>query len=118
MPRDGSGTSSNATGPEINAFGAGNSQLAHELVVRFEIYVVKVPLLLGVNGLQFRRISGNAWQYQQLARRVLQELKVSTEVLTIVTLLTYRSYENRELSCRKVLGTVSPCEKISPCLPS
>lgn len=82
MPRDGSGTSSNATGPEINAFGAGNSQLAHELVVRFEIYVVKVPLLLGVNGLQFRRISGNAWQYQQLARRVLQELKVSAKVLT------------------------------------
>lgn len=48
-----------------------------ELAVRFEIYVVKVPLLLGVNGLQFRRISGNPWQYQQLARRVLQELKVS-----------------------------------------
>ena len=50
---------------------------AQELAVRFEIYVVKVPLLLGVNGLQFRRISGNPWQYQQLARRVLQELKVS-----------------------------------------
>ncbi|UZJ57009.1 hypothetical protein CBS101457_006329 [Exobasidium rhododendri] len=49
---------------------------ALELAVRFEIYVVKVPLLLGVNGLQFRRISGNPWQYQQLARRVLQELKL------------------------------------------
>jgi hypothetical protein len=50
--------------------------MALELAVRFEIYVVKVPLLLGVNGLQFRRISGNPWQYQQLARRVLQELKL------------------------------------------
>jgi hypothetical protein len=49
---------------------------AHDLAVRFEIFVVKVPLLLGVNGLQFRRVSGNPWQYSMLARRVLQELKL------------------------------------------
>lgn len=65
------GTALPASEASMNAF-------ALELAVRFEIYVVKVPLLLGVNGLQFRRISGNPWQYQQLARRVLQELKVST----------------------------------------
>lgn len=67
------------------AVGAGTGagvavQAVHELAVRFEIFVVKVPLLLGVNGLQFRRVAGNPWQYQMLAKRVLQELKVSCGV--------------------------------------
>jgi len=47
-----------------------------DLVVRFEIFIVKMPLLPGISGLQFRRISGNAWQYQTFARRILQELKL------------------------------------------
>lgn len=53
-----------------------NASQATELAVRFEIFVVKVPLLLGVNGLQFRRVGGNPWQYQMLAKRILQELKL------------------------------------------
>lgn len=53
-----------------------NAAHATELAVRFEIFVVKVPLLLGVNGLQFRRVGGNPWQYQMLAKRILQELKL------------------------------------------
>lgn len=53
-------------------------ELTADMIVRFEIIVVKVPLLLGVNGLQFRRVAGNPWQYQTLAKRVLQELRVST----------------------------------------
>lgn len=53
-----------------------DTALCADLIVRFEIFVVKVPLLLGVNGLQFRRVSGNPWQYQMLAKRVLQELKL------------------------------------------
>lgn len=44
--------------------------------VFFEVFVVKVPLLLGINGLQFRRMSGNPWQYQMLAKRILHELKL------------------------------------------
>ncbi|WFD36795.1 non-specific serine/threonine protein kinase [Malassezia cuniculi] len=47
-----------------------------DLNVHFEVFVVKVPLLLGFNGLQFRRVSGNPWQYQMLARCILQELKL------------------------------------------
>ncbi|KAI8457458.1 hypothetical protein BY996DRAFT_6907552, partial [Phakopsora pachyrhizi] len=35
----------------------------YDLVVRFKIFIVKMPLLPGIHGLQFRRISGNAWQY-------------------------------------------------------
>ncbi|PWN20991.1 Pkinase-domain-containing protein [Microstroma glucosiphilum] len=51
-------------------------ELTADMIVRFEIIVVKVPLLLGVNGLQFRRVAGNPWQYQTLAKRVLQELRL------------------------------------------
>ena len=45
-----------------------------EAEVCFEICLVKVPLLLGMNGIQFRRVSGNPWQYQALAKRILNEL--------------------------------------------
>ncbi|KAI0263593.1 hypothetical protein BC834DRAFT_827457 [Gloeopeniophorella convolvens] len=45
------------------------------LAVRFEIIIVKVPWL-PLHGIQFRRASGDGWQYQMLARRVLTELKL------------------------------------------
>ncbi|KAJ3980202.1 CAMK/CAMKL/Kin1 protein kinase [Lentinula detonsa] len=47
----------------------------HSLSVRFEINIVKVPWL-PLHGIQFRRTSGDGWQYQMLARRVLTELKL------------------------------------------
>ncbi|KAJ7485049.1 CAMK/CAMKL/Kin1 protein kinase [Mycena galericulata] len=50
--------------------------MAHNaLSVRFEINIVKVPLL-PLHGIQFRRSGGDGWQYQMLARRVLTELKL------------------------------------------
>ncbi|TFK70981.1 Pkinase-domain-containing protein [Pluteus cervinus] len=45
------------------------------LSVRFEINIVKVPFL-PLHGIQFRRTSGDGWQYQMMARRVLTELKL------------------------------------------
>ncbi|TFY77257.1 hypothetical protein EWM64_g6752 [Hericium alpestre] len=45
------------------------------LSVRFEINIVKIPWL-PLHGIQFRRASGDGWQYQMLARRVLTELKL------------------------------------------
>ncbi|KAI0338743.1 Pkinase-domain-containing protein [Trametopsis cervina] len=47
----------------------------NSLAVRFEINIVKVPLL-PFHGIQFRRASGDGWQYHMLARRVLTELKL------------------------------------------
>ncbi|KAK2461106.1 hypothetical protein APHAL10511_006885 [Amanita phalloides] len=47
----------------------------NKLGVRFEINIVKVQWL-PLNGIQFRRASGDGWQYQMLARRVLTELKL------------------------------------------
>ncbi|KAK7682030.1 hypothetical protein QCA50_014994 [Cerrena zonata] len=49
----------------------GNNSLA----VRFEINLVKVPWL-PLHGIQFRRLTGDGWQYHTLARRVLTELKL------------------------------------------
>jgi serine/threonine protein kinase KIN1/2 len=61
------------------------------LSVRFEINIVKVSLSplyawlrlmfvqvpwLPLHGIQFRRVGGDGWQYQMLARRVLTELKL------------------------------------------
>ncbi|PLW14917.1 hypothetical protein PCANC_14770 [Puccinia coronata f. sp. avenae] len=59
-----------------NASNVAGLMKKYDLVVRFEIFIVKMPLLPGISGLQFRRISGNAWQYQTFARRILQELKL------------------------------------------
>ncbi|CAG8539030.1 7312_t:CDS:1 [Racocetra fulgida] len=47
-----------------------------DLVVRFEIFIVKVPLLLGVHGLQFRRVAGDPWQYKNMCSKILGELKL------------------------------------------
>ncbi|THG96595.1 hypothetical protein EW026_g5259 [Hermanssonia centrifuga] len=48
---------------------------SNSLSVRFEINIVKVPWL-PLHGIQFRRCSGDGWQYHMLARRVLTELKL------------------------------------------
>lgn len=47
-----------------------------DLVVRFEIYIVKVPWLLGMHGLQFRRVGGDPWQYKNMCSKILAELKL------------------------------------------
>ena len=81
------------SGPKVTA----TTTTTHsDLVVRFEVFLVKMPLLPGIHGLQFRRISGNAWHYHMLgkpfstslsvrsladractaARRILQEMKL------------------------------------------
>lgn len=73
-----------------------------DMVVRFEVMVIKVCSLpsvtnlqskgladtrrscfffeqvpwLPLHGVQFRRVGGNAWQYSMLAKRILTELKL------------------------------------------
>ncbi|KAK4058217.1 Serine/threonine-protein kinase [Microbotryomycetes sp. JL221] len=53
-----------------------SAPISNDMIVRFEIFIVKMPLLPGISGLQFRRIGGNAWQYQMLAKRILTEMKL------------------------------------------
>ncbi|ORX46729.1 Pkinase-domain-containing protein [Hesseltinella vesiculosa] len=47
-----------------------------DLVVRFEIYIVKVSWLPGMYGIQFHRVSGDTWQYKNMCSRILAELKL------------------------------------------
>jgi hypothetical protein len=47
-----------------------------DLVMRFEVYIVKVPWLLGMHGLQFRRVGGDPWQYKNMCSKILTELKL------------------------------------------
>jgi len=76
IPRDFGNHGEKGTGvtPEVaeDVFENGTT---NELCVRFEISIVKVPLL-PLHGIQFRRVGGDGWQYQMLARRVLTELKL------------------------------------------
>lgn len=71
------GPADSSVSPPASATPSGEKEMATsstDVEVCFEVFVVKVPLLLGINGLQFRRVSGNPWQYQTLAKRILNEL--------------------------------------------
>lgn len=45
-----------AQGAKFNSSTAEGSTVSSELIVRFEIFIVRMPLLPGISGLQFRRI--------------------------------------------------------------
>ncbi|KAI8969253.1 hypothetical protein BDF20DRAFT_839190 [Mycotypha africana] len=63
---------------EDMTYGKTNNGIAPlpDLVMRFEIYIVKVPWLLGMHGLQFRRVGGDSWQYKNMCSKILAELKL------------------------------------------
>ena len=45
------------------------------LALRFEILIVKVPIL-SLHGLQFKKVEGGTWQYKRMADRILGELRL------------------------------------------
>ncbi|XXG96105.1 Serine/threonine-protein kinase [Hypoxylon texense] len=49
------------------------SDLGGNMVLEFEIFIVKVPLL-SLHGLQFKRMEGNTWQFKNMADQILKEL--------------------------------------------
>lgn len=51
------------------------SDLGGSMVLEFEIFIVKVPLL-SLHGIQFKRMTGNTWQYKNMADQILKELKL------------------------------------------
>ncbi|GAA6059603.1 hypothetical protein JCM10212_005102 [Sporobolomyces blumeae] len=64
------------TTPNADGATASGSTVSNDMIVRFEVFIVKMPLLPGFHGLQFRRVGGNSWQHVQLSKRILQELKL------------------------------------------
>lgn len=51
------------------------SDLGANMVLRFEIFVVKVPLL-SLHGIQFKKVDGGTWQYKNMAQTILNELRL------------------------------------------
>jgi serine/threonine protein kinase KIN1/2 len=51
------------------------SDLGGNMVLKFEIFVVKVPLI-GLHGIQFKKIDGGTWQYKNMAQTILNELRL------------------------------------------
>ncbi|KAI1141285.1 hypothetical protein F5Y05DRAFT_371927 [Hypoxylon sp. FL0543] len=51
------------------------SDLGGNMVLAFEIFIVKVPLL-SLHGIQFKRMEGNTWQFKNMADHILKELRL------------------------------------------
>lgn len=51
------------------------SDLGGSMVLEFEIFVVKIPVI-SLHGIQFKRLSGNTWQYKNMADQILKELRL------------------------------------------
>ena len=51
------------------------SELGGSMVLRFEIFIVKVPLF-SLHGIQFKKVSGGTWQYKNMAQKILDALRL------------------------------------------
>ena len=51
------------------------SKLGKSVVLKFEIFIVKVPLF-SLHGIQFKKVSGDTWQYKEMAQRILHALRL------------------------------------------
>jgi serine/threonine protein kinase KIN1/2 len=51
------------------------SDLGGSMILEFEIFIVKIPLL-SLHGIHFKRMTGNTWQYKNMADQILRELRL------------------------------------------
>ncbi|KAJ5491203.1 Protein kinase kin1 [Penicillium diatomitis] len=51
------------------------SDTGENLILRFEILIVKVPLF-SLHGIQFKKVSGGMWQYREMAKKILDALRL------------------------------------------
>lgn len=51
------------------------SDLGGSMILEFEIFIVKIPLL-SLHGIHFKRMAGNTWQYKNMADQILRELRL------------------------------------------
>lgn len=72
IPRRNGGTSRRAPGETSTQV---QSDLGGSMILEFEIFIVKVPLL-SLHGIQFKRMEGNTWQFKNMADQILKELKL------------------------------------------
>lgn len=61
---------------DVSSESVQESALGGSLILQFEIYIVKVPLL-SLHGIQFKSVNKtNTWQYKSLASKILSELRL------------------------------------------
>ena len=51
------------------------NDLGESLVLKFEIFIVKVPLF-SLHGIQFKKVAGGTWQYKEMAQKILDALRL------------------------------------------
>ena len=51
------------------------SDLGENMVLKFEIFIVKVPLF-SLHGIQFKKVAGGTWQYKEMAQKILMGLRL------------------------------------------
>ena len=67
--------------PMSSAMAAGETttqvqnDLGGEMVLKFEIFIVKVPLF-SLHGIQFKKVQGGTWQYKEMASMILDALNL------------------------------------------
>jgi serine/threonine protein kinase len=52
-----------------------SEQMVAEGEIRFEIVIVKVPIV-SLHGVQFKRVGGDTWQYKAMAEQIVRELRL------------------------------------------
>lgn len=72
LPRDANSSSRRVPGETTTHV---QSDLGGSMILEFEIFIVKVPLL-SLHGIQFKRMEGNTWQYKNMADQILKELRL------------------------------------------
>ena len=51
------------------------SEVGGNMVVKFEIFIVKVPLF-SLHGIQFKKVAGGTWHYKNMATQILEALRL------------------------------------------
>jgi hypothetical protein len=51
------------------------SDTGENMILRFEILIVKVPLF-SLHGIQFKKVAGGMWQYREMAKKILDALRL------------------------------------------
>ena len=51
------------------------SELGGSMILKFEIFIVKVPLF-SLHGIQFKKVAGGTFQYKDMAQRILDALRL------------------------------------------
>ncbi|KAJ2893753.1 protein kinase kin1 [Zalerion maritima] len=72
VPRENGGSSRRIPGETSTHV---QNDLGGSMVLEFEIFIVKVPVL-SLHGIQFKRMAGNTWQYKNMADQILKELRL------------------------------------------